>query len=445
MNHVLRPDSTPAAPWPRASACLPPGPDLSPEDQARIWLESPTGLLDLCHRKYGNIFTLRLGGFGTMAIIADPEAVRGIFKAPPELYECRHFNDSYRYAMGDNALFVQDGDRHAALKRSLAPGLRADPGAQAAEIRRVAAAAIDDLDPGAPVRLRPLLHDVALRCLLRLVFGNRQEPCDQILTWFRASVWRDMRAWKPWTAQSRLHPKLRALLAAELELRRGAPAPAAPDLLHTLLAARDDAGRPLADAVIQDQVLMLMITAGDAVAVAASWALHRVAADPGLQDRLRAEAAALGPDPDPMELAAQPWLSATCREVLRLHTVLPTVSGRRLTAPITFMGHELEEGVTLAPCQHLVHRRADIFEDPVAFRPARFMDRTYAPHEYFPFGGGRRSCLGTHLAPLTIKLILTSFLSGGRVSEISSVPPRVVRYGTLLAPEDGFSLEFSRL
>jgi hypothetical protein len=34
-----------------STAALPPGPGISPEDQARIWLESPCGLLDACHRK----------------------------------------------------------------------------------------------------------------------------------------------------------------------------------------------------------------------------------------------------------------------------------------------------------------------------------------------------------------------------------------------------------
>ncbi len=122
---------------PSHAAALPPGPGISPEGQARSWLESPCGLLEACHRKYGDIFTLRLGDFGTMVIVADPAAAGRLFKAPPGAYECRHFNDSYRYVMGDNALFVQDGDAHRRLKRMMTPPFRgAGLGAHGAQIRR---------------------------------------------------------------------------------------------------------------------------------------------------------------------------------------------------------------------------------------------------------------------------------------------------------------------
>jgi cytochrome P450 len=428
---------------PLSAAALPPGPGISPEDQARIWLESPCGLLEACHRKYGDLFTLRLGDFGTMVIVADPEGAGRLFKAPPGDYECRHFNDSYRYVMGDNALFVQDGGAHRRLKRMMMPPFRgAGLGPHGAHIRQVALDAVKDWD-GA-VRLRPLLHEITLACLLRFVFGDREAPHAEILAWFRGSVWRDMRSWKAWTRLSRLRPKICALLGEELALRRQGLGDRAPDLLDMLAGARDAEGGALSDAEIQDQIMMLMITAVDAVAVASAWALWRVAANPGVQDRLRAEATALGPDPDPMDLAKQPFATATMQEVLRLHTVLPTVSGRRLTAPQNFMGYDLPAGVTLAPCEYLIHRRADLFDDPTAFRPDRFMDRAYAPSAYFPFGGGQRACVGAALAPLTLKLIVSAVLSQVQLSA-PDVAPQVVRFGTLLAPDESLALTAARL
>jgi hypothetical protein len=436
MSHSVSEDLPPSSP-------LPPGPALPPEAQARIWLERPGALLEACRRDYGDIFTLRLGDFGTMVMVADPEAVRQVFKAPPDWYECRGFNDSYRYVMGDTALFVQDGAAHRRLKRMLMPLFRGDRlGPQGAEITRLARAAFSGRAAGEDIRLRPLLHDVTLNALLKLVFGDRQAPRDQVMAWFRTEVWRDMRSWKPWTRLSRLHPRLRALLTEELALRRTDP-PDTPDLLSSLLTARDEDGGALSDAEIQDQVLMLTITAGDAVAAATAWALWHAAADPAAQEDLRAEHAALGPDPDPATIARQPRLTAFVHEVLRLHTILPTVSGRRLTAPRDFMGYRLGAGVSLAPCEYLVHRRADIFEDPMAFMPDRFMDRTYPPHAYFPFGGGQRSCLGTHLAPLTIKLILAEALSQIRLRPTVPEPPREVRFGTLIAPDEALVLTVS--
>jgi unspecific monooxygenase len=238
-----------------------------------------------------------------------------------------------------------------------------------------------------------------------------------------------------------LQPELRNLLSRELELRRTSKfKDRETDFLDMLIAGRDELGSSLPDEDIQDQVLMLMITAGDAAAVATAWALYCVAKNPRVQDLVNTERSSLAVDSDPADIAAQPYLTATCNEVLRLNTVLATVSGRRLTTPCDFMGYHLDAGVTLAPCEYLVHRRADLFEQPLAFRPERFLERSYASHEYFPFGGGPRSCLGSFLAPLTVKLVLATMLAQYHLDAPAPDLPRVVRHGTLLAPEEDLAL-----
>ena len=382
-----------------------------------------------------------------MVFVTDPEGVRQIFRSPAEQYECRHFNESYRYVMGRHALFLQDGDFHRRIKQILMPQVRGERlRPHAAEICRVTREAIQEWRHGGVFSLRPLMHEITLRCLLKIVFGDRDAPREQIVNWFRSTVWRDLRSWKPWTNLSRLHVEIRNLLSAELDLRRTSkPEDREPDFLDMMLAARDETESPLLDEEIQDQVLMLMITAGDAVAVATSWALYCVAKHPQVQELVRTERQSLGLDASPAIVAEQPYLTATCNEVLRLNTVLPTVSGRRLTTSRDFMGYHLDAGVTLAPCEYLVHRRADLFEEPLAFRPERFLGRSYAPHEYFPFGGGQRSCLGSYLAPLTIKLVLATVLSKCRLGAPVPDTPRVVRHGTLLAPEEDLALQVSPL
>jgi cytochrome P450 len=91
---------------------LPPGPELSPEQQARLWIERPLELLDACSRQFGDAFTLQVGALGATVMFSHPEAVRAIFRAPPDRFECQHFNETYRFVMGDNALFLQDGAGH---------------------------------------------------------------------------------------------------------------------------------------------------------------------------------------------------------------------------------------------------------------------------------------------------------------------------------------------
>ncbi len=214
-----------------------------------------------------------------------------------------------------------------------------------------------------------------------------------------------------------------------------------PDLLERLLAARDEEDRPLGDAEISDQVLTLMITAGDAVAVALAWAFFWVGKNPGVQLAIRSECQALWDGPSLKALVSLPYLTATCQEVLRLSTVLPTVSGRRLTLPLEIMGYHIAQGLTLAPCEYLVHRREDIFPEPLAFRPERFLERRFGPHEYFPFGGGNRSCVGRNLAPMELKVVLATVLSRWRIALDERLPSGAMRHGTLLAPSNDLTFD----
>jgi cytochrome P450 family 110 len=425
---------------------LPPGPVLSPEQQARLWIERPLGLLDSCARQFGDAFTLQLGALGATVMFSHPEAVRSIFRAPPESFECQHFNESYRFVMGDHALFLQDGERHRQIKRVVAPLLchegMADHARSICDITR-------DTFEGGPGRrslvVRPLMHELALRVLMKLAFGDRREAGERVVGWFKSEVWRDQRAWKPWTNLSRLQPRLRELISGELEYRRGARAPGRePDLLDHLLASRYEDGQPLEEAEIQDQILTLTITAVDPVAFALTWLLAWVARMPEVQSALRDERGAPGEDPDPLQLMQRPYLTATCQETLRIHPILPTVSGRRLTAPMEIGGYRLDRGVNVAPCAYLVHRREELYPDPLAFRPERFLARRYGPHEYFPFGGSNRHCLGTTLAPLEMKLVLATILSRWRIVLDGPVADDV-RYGTLVGPPEGLEIGFEAL
>ena len=64
------------------------------------------------------------------------------------------------------------------------------------------------------------------------------------------------------------------------------------------------------------------------------------------------------------------------------------------------MGHELPVGTVIAPCIYLVHRRPDVYPDPYAFRPERFLERPPETYTWLPFGGGVRRCIGARFAHL---------------------------------------------
>ena len=241
-------------------------------------------------------------------MFSHPEAVRTIFRAPPESFECQHFNESYRFVMGDHALFLQDGERHRRIKRVVAPLLchRGMEGLAHA-IREITLDTFEGEPGRRSLSVRPLMHELALRVLMKLVFGARREAGEQVVGWFKSQVWRDQRAWKPWANLSRLQPRLRDVISSELEYRRGARETGREtDLLDHLLASRYEDGQPLEEAEIQDQVLTLTITAVDPVAFALTWLLAWVGRSPEVQSALRDELDPLGEDPDPSNCCEVP-------------------------------------------------------------------------------------------------------------------------------------------
>jgi cytochrome P450 len=96
------------------------------------------------------------------------------------------------------------------------------------------------------------------------------------------------------------------------------------------------------------------------------------------------------------------------------------------------------------PCQLLVHRRPDLYEDPWAFRPARFLDRRPAASEWFPFGGSVRRCVGASFAQFEARIVLEELTKALRFSTPKAAPERAKRRSVILIPARGCQVTAAR-
>jgi cytochrome P450 len=110
---------------------------------------------------------------------------------------------------------------------------------------------------------------------------------------------------------------------------------------------------------------------------------------------------------------------------------------RRLTRPMTIAGHDLPAGVKVAPCIYLVHRREDVYPDPAAFRPERFLERPPGTYTWIPFGGGVRRCLGAAFAQFEMKVVLRELALGVDLRAAEREAERIGRRAITLAPARG--------
>ena len=168
-----------------------------------------------------------------------------------------------------------------------------------------------------------------------------------------------------------------------------------------LLEARHEDGSPMSDQELRDELMTLLVAGHETTATTLAWAFERLAREPAVLARLVDEIDAGDGDA---------YLTATIQETLRRRPVLPNTAPRLVAKPIEVGGWHYEPGVCLVANAYLVHHDPDVYPDPYAFRPERFLDEPPGTYTWIPFGGGRRRCLGASFAMLEMKIVLRAVL-----------------------------------
>ncbi|HEX2085947.1 MAG TPA: cytochrome P450, partial [Solirubrobacteraceae bacterium] len=194
------------------------------------------------------------------------------------------------------------------------------------------------------------------------------------------------------------------------------------DVLSLLLQARFEDGSALTDRDLRDELVTLLVAGHETTAALLSWAVHELARAPEAQERLAA-----GEDG---------WADAVVSETLRLHPPVPLVV-RRLRSPLSFDGFALPAGATVAPCAVVVHRREDVWPEPDAFRPERFLGSRPSAASWFPFGGGVRRCLGASFAQFEARTVLAELTRSFVLRPPGRRREWVGRRGIVLVPARG--------
>src|SRR5271166_4556141 len=65
-----------------------------------------------------------------------------------------------------------------------------------------------------------------------------------------------------------------------------------------------------------------------------------------------------------------------------------------------------------------LHERADLYPDPLAFRPERFLGSRPQPYTWVPFGGGVHYCLGAEFALFEARVLLRTLLQHRRLRAV---------------------------
>jgi cytochrome P450 family 135 len=400
--------------------------------QTAIWSRQARRMLFSCQDRYGDMFRLKIAYEGTWVMLADPDAVKQVFTGDPRVFHAGEGNQILAPVLGQNSILVLDEKPHMSQRRLLLPPFHGERMQGYAEtMTEIAAAEIESWPSGTSYELRPRMQAITLDIILRTVFGVREgEKLAELRDALRdfLDLTTNPRLLLPVLLVGpdrvrRLGPfrrridRVDRLIYREIaDRRRAGDLEEREDVLSLLVAARHEDGSPMRDEEMRDELLTLLVAGHETTATSLAWAVERLSRHPEKLERLRSEAEAGGDD----------YLTATIQETLRLRPVISIVI-RRLTEPVEIGGYELPAGVSVTPSVYLVHRNPEIYPDPEAFKPERFLDNPPGTYTWIPFGGGVRRCLGASFAQFEMAVVLRELVRRRQIRPADPRPERVFR------------------
>jgi cytochrome P450 len=207
------------------------------------------------------------------------------------------------------------------------------------------------------------------------------------------------------------------LIYEVIRQRRAAGGGDGRDVLSLLLEARDEEGEPLSDPELRDELATLVLAGHETTANSLAWTFERLVRTPDAYNRLR-EVVRSGEKAE-----ADAYVDATIYEGMRARPVIPMVV-RLVQRPWRLGPYVVPPRTPVALSIVGVQHREDVYPEPYAFRPERFLDKKPGTYTWIPFGGGIRRCLGASLAMAEQQLVLSAI---ARRTDLVAADPRPER------------------
>jgi cytochrome P450 family 135 len=421
---------------------LPPEPPQSPLSQTMAWIFRPLAFMARNRERIGSAFSVRFVGFERpMVLISDPAAVKALYTErrnglPPG----RSF--SLEPILGARSVLLLEGAEHIARRRLMLPAFHGERmRSYEGVVEEIVTAEIDSWPLGREFPIHARMQAVTLEVILRAVFGVSDGPrLDRLRPLLRdllvetgsarlqlTSLVARRRGRDPLAAiRARLAQVDEALFAEIAEHRLRPDLAERDDILSMLMTAQFEDGTEMDDKELRDQLMTLLLAGHETTATALAWTFDLLLRHPTELGRLRGS----------LENGEEAYLKATIAESLRLRPVIP-LAGRRLAEDLVTDGLELPAGTDVTASIWLTHTDADLYPEPFAFRPERFLDQAPDTYAWIPYGGGVRRCLGAAFAEFEMRIVLREVLSRCELRKADPSPEKTGRRNITFSPRAG--------
>ncbi len=423
--------------------------------------DGPGTMLAAARAHPGELFSLKLGPV-KVPVVTQPEHLQQVLLDDARSYTKGGMWKAARPLLG-NGLVTSDGDVWKRQRQLMQPLFtpRYVNGLSGLMVQ-----AIDDQlarmqeRTHAPVDVGAEMTLITQRVLMESMFGTSlslekaSELGAHLVTAFQAMNVRlftyFLPDWFPLPGSRAFFASIAAIDEAMMGLvaeRRAAPGGRS-DLLSLLIEARDEAGAPLTDREIRDQLVTLFVAGLDTTAITLTWLLYVLDQHPEVDARLRTEIAHVVGDRRPTadDLPRLTYTKKVLQETMRLYPPA-WIFPRYVAQGAEVGGRSIAPGTSLLVSPFLTHRDPLHWEDPERFDPERFEPEAIAARHrlsYIPFGAGGRMCIGNHFAMMEGMLATVQIVQRFRARLVpgQTVVPAAA---STLKPKGGLKMTFEAI
>jgi len=400
---------------------------------SRKFLKNPIEFVVKSMTLFSGTYSASLGLNKKLITTQNPDFINYILKENHKNYNKSAISKSASRFMGNGILFT-NGNFWLKQRRMIQPAFHKE---KLQELQNIIIKTIAEhltaFPCGDKVDIFPFVHGLSFNVLLKSIF-NIPLPAEiiteisHIFSDIQEFLIRDTnqplrRLFYPITGEKNASFKkakrLREIIRGIIDQRKTGNKENC-DLLDMLLHCTDeDTGERMPEEQIIDEVLILIFAGHETTANTLSWLLYLLAANQEVLKQLIASFAGKNID----DSLNNEYLKATIHEGMRLYPAAWMTE--RVAIEDDQIGEFSFPGKTIViPFFFGLHRDKDIWEDPLTFKPQRFITDPKAARSkyFFPFGAGPRMCIGNNFAMVEMSFFLYAFLKEFQIRATGQVP-----------------------
>jgi cytochrome P450 len=412
----------------------------------RKWVSfgEPIPLFEHLHNTFGPIAHYRFMGT-TIVFVNDPDWINELLVTQASSFVRERTLKRMKILLGEG-LITSDDPIHMQQRRIVAPAFhRQRIAGYADQIVSSAASIADSWPAGQPIDINDQMMQLSLHIVARTLFDSEvtadvlavRDEVNTIMGLYNFLVaFPRLESVLHWPIPGvikfrRSRAKLDAVVATMIASRRTlsrSQLEQRGDLLSMLMAARDEdnSGKGMTDVQVRDELLTIFLAGYETVANALTWTWYLLSQNPEAADKMYAEVnEVLGTSTATVDHYPRlRYTEQVFAESMRLYPPAWAM-GRQSTVPIELGPYRFPPQTHFFFSQYVMHRSPEYWPDPLAFRPERHTPEARATRPrfvYFPFGGGRRQCIGEGFAWMEGVLSLATIAQRWRLHFLPTYP-----------------------